>query len=446
MGTPFLIIGAISIMKRRRFVLVLLCLVCFSSVSLAEEEYKFDISEIEKKPYHVGGYAEFRPVIFWLDEDAALYKLRFFNEDEGNTTEEYNGKLQIEGSYEKGIARLFARVNGNLTYNYQGWSDSVDLYEGTLSLKPSNSLAIDLGKKVQKWGKGYAWNPVAFVDRPKDPEEPDLALEGFWMVSADYIKSFNGPLKTLSITPVILPVYEHINDEFGKINEFNFAGKLYLLLYDTDIDLLFLTGGSRTTRFGLDFSRNITTNFEIHGEFAYINNFKQKTTDEQGRVSESKFDAKSYLLGIRYLTKTDTTFILEYYHNGTGYTKGEIGDFFPFVNKSYETYLSSGNQAPLMKAQDLAEGNYSRVNPMKDYLYLRVSQKDPFNILYWTPALTGILNLNDGSFSFSPELTYTGITNLELRLKGTANVGQKGSEYGEKPSDYRLEFRARYYF
>jgi hypothetical protein len=433
-------------MKRRRFVLGAAFLICISSVSFADEEYKFDISEIEKKPYHIGGYVEFRPVIFWLDNDAALYKLRFFNEDEGNTTEEYNGELQIEGSYEKGIARLFARVNGNLTYNYQGWSDSLDLYEGTLSLKPSNSLAIDLGKKVQKWGKGYAWNPVAFVDRPKDPEEPDLALEGFWMASADYIKSFDGPLKTLSVTPVFIPIYEHINDDFGEINELNFAGKLYLLLYDTDIDFTFLTGGSKTPRIGFDFSRNITTNFEVHGEFAYINNFKQKTIDEQGRVSESKFDAKSYLLGVRYLTKTDTTFIFEYYHNGTGYTQDEIKDFFSLVNRSYETYVSSGNPGLFTKAQSLAQGNYSRVNPMEDYLYLRVTQKDPFNILYFTPALTGIMSLDDGSFSISPELTYTGITNLELRLKATANVGQKESEYGEKPSDYRLELRVRYYF
>jgi len=313
-------------------------------------------------------------------------------------------------------------------------------------LKPSNSLAIDLGKETQKWGKGYAWNPVAFVDRLKDPEEPDLAREGFWMASADYIKSFSGPLKTFSFTPVLLPVYGQVNDDFGKSDKLNVAGKFYLLFYDTDIDLMFLTGGSRTPRFGFDFSRNISTNLEVHGEFAYINNFKQKTIDKQGKVSESKFDAKSYLLGMRYLTETDTTFILEYYHNGTGYTQDEISDFFSFVNKSYGTYLSSGSQAPLMKAQNLAEGSYSRVNPMNDYLYLRVTQKDPFNILYFTPALTGIMSLDDGSFSLAPELTYTGITNLEVRLKATANVGQNESEYGEKPSDYRLELRVRYYF
>jgi len=432
-------------MGKLRTLLAVLVALLISSVSFADEEYKFDISEIEKKPYHIGGYVEFRPAIFWLDNDAALYKLRFFNQDEGTTTEEYNGNLQLEGSYEKGIARLFFLVNGNLTYSYQGWSDSLDLYEGTLSLKPSSSLAIDVGKATQKWGKGYAWNPVAFVDRPKDPEEPDLAREGFWMASADYIKSFDGPLKTLSITPVILPVYDQINDEFGKINELNFAGRLYLLLYDTDIDLVFLSGGSKTPRFGFDFSRNISTNFEVHGEFAYINNFKQKTIDEQGSVSESKFDAKSYLLGMRYLTKTDTTFILEYYHNGMGYTQDEIGSFFSLVDKSYETYLSSRNRGSLTKAQSLAV-NYGGVNPMKDYFYLRVTQKDPFNILYFTPALTSIINLDDGSFSLAPELTYTGIKNLEVRLKAMANVGHNGSEYGEKPSDYRLELRVRYYF
>ena len=433
-------------MGKLQILLAVLVALLISSVSFAEEEYKFDISEIEKKPYHIGGYVEFRPAIFWLDKDAALYKLRFFNQDEGNTIEEYNGNLQLEGSCEKGIARLFVLVNGNLTYSYQGWSDSLDLYEGTLSLKPSNSLAIDLGKETQKWGKGYAWNPVAFVDRLKDPEEPDLAREGFWMASADYIKSFDGPLKTLSFTPVLLPVFGQVNDEFGKSDKLNVAGKLYLLLYDTDIDLMFLSGGSRTPRFGFDFSRNITTNLEVHGEFAYINNFSQKTIDDQGKVSESKFDAISYLLGMKYLTKTDTTFILEYYHDGMGYTQDEISDFFSLVNNSYETYLSSGSQAPLMKAQSLAEGSYSRVNPMKDYLYLRVTQKDPFNILYLTPALTSIMNLDDGSFSLSPELTYAGITNLELRLKATANVGQNESEYGEKPSDYRLELRVRYYF
>ncbi|MBW2345734.1 MAG: hypothetical protein JRF53_17375, partial [Deltaproteobacteria bacterium] len=119
------------------------------------------------------------------------------------------------------------------------------------------------GKKAVQWGKGYAFNPAAFVSRPKDPDNPTEALEGYYVITADLIKSFDGPLKTLAFTPVILPVTESINDDFGEPDHINFAAKLYFLLWDTDMDLLFFTGESRTTRYGFDFARNIKTNFEI---------------------------------------------------------------------------------------------------------------------------------------------------------------------------------------
>jgi hypothetical protein len=207
-----------------------------------------------------------------------------------------------------------------------------------------------------------------------------------------------------------------------------------------------MTGGSRTSRVGMDFSKNITTNLEVHGEFAFVNNQTKKVIDSQGKTSDSEFDAKSYLLGIRYLTASDTTFIFEYYRNGTGFSHLEMKGYFTFIDKGYDLFLSKGNDSLLKKAASVTQGNYGRSNPMEDYLYLRISQKEPFNILYFTPAITGIMNLNDNSLSLSPELLYTGFTNWELRLKGTALVGQKGDEYGEKPNDYRIELRVRYYF
>ena len=320
------------------------------------------------------------------------------------------------------------------------------LYEGFLSLKPSSSLTMDIGKKTLKWGKGYAWNPAAFVDRPKDPEDAELSLEGFIVASADYIKSFDGYLKTISFTPVLVPVYEQINDDFGELNNLNLAVKLYLLLFDTDIDFIALAGNSKTARFGADFSRNITTSFEVHGEFAFINDYKKKFIDSNGNIFEKEYDAKSYLVGMRYLTQKDTTYILEYYHNGTGFTANEIRDYFSFIDKGYNTYLSSGSDTLLKKALNITEGSYGRANSMRDYLYLRISQKEPFDILYFTPAITGILNLNDRGFSISPELLYTGVTNLELRLRAAFISGERFSEYGEKQNDYRIELRARYYF
>ncbi|MCK5306858.1 MAG: hypothetical protein KAJ66_06975 [Candidatus Omnitrophica bacterium] len=412
----------------------------------AESEYSFDLDEIEKKAYSLGGYIETRPVFLVFDKDSALYKLKLYNQDEGKTSEEYNVTLQLEGSYEKGIAKLYTKINADLRQSYLGWSDTTSVLEGYLSLKPSSSFTINAGKKALKWGKGYAWTPAAFADRTKNPDDPDLSLEGFIGLSADYIKSYSGPLKTISFTPVLIPVYDDVNNDFGETDHVNFAGKLYLLLYDTDIDFIILTGGSKTTRFGFDFSRNITSNLEIHGEFAFINNFGKKIVNNTGNTFVNKHDAKSGLFGVRYLTESDTTFIVEYYHNGTGFTDGEMEDYFSFINTAYEVYTSSGNDNDLQKALNLTEGNYGKMNPMRNYLYARVSQKEPFDILYFTPAITGILNINDGSFSISPEIMYTGITNLELRFKTGFLIGQSNSEYGEKLNNCRAEFRMRYYF
>jgi len=428
------------------FIVLLNLFILLPALAYGEDQYKFDLSETEKKPYHFGGYVEFKPIVFWPDTNATQYKLNYYKRDPGGNTEEYNAKLQFEGSYEKEAARLYFKTNTDYKNYYFGESEHSNLYEGYASLKPSASLKVDAGKRTFKWGKGYAWNPVAFIDRPKDPNDPELALEGYIAVSADYIKSFEGPLKTISFTPVVLPVYDHINDNFGQSNNLNFAGKLYFLFYDTDIDLIVFTGGSKTTRYGLDFSRNITTNLEVHGEFAYTRDYQKNFIDSNGNSFLSEYDARSYLLGIRYLTTIYTTYILEYYHNAAGFTEGEMKNYNSFIDKGYQSYLSTGNDAVLQKAANLTTNTYGMPNPMSNYLYLRVSQQEPFDILYFTPAITGIWNVDDRSMTISPEVLYTRFTNWELRLKAMFLIGGKYSEFGEKQNDYRLEFRVGHYF
>ena len=428
------------------------CLLLMTTVSAFSEEnkteeFKFEASETEKKPYNLGGYIEAFPILYGLDKNAAFYKLYFYNRNLGATTTEYDGTLQLEGSLEKGISRFYFKSNTSYTNNYQTATSNTLLFEGNVSLKPSPTFITEFGKKTLNWGKGYAWNPAAFLDRPKNPDDPELAREGYVVASLDYIKSWEGQaLKTFSLTPVLMPVYSGINDDFGGTGNLNGALKFYFLYYDTDIDFMFLTGGSKTVRYGLDFSRNVTTNLEVHGEFSLITNNPKTTVDPNGNLSQNTFNAFNALLGLRYLTARDTTYILEYYHNGQGYTIQEMQNFYSFIDNGYSLYTNTGNPSLLNRANTLAQGGYGKMNPELNYLYLRVSQKEPFDILYFTPALTMIANLNDKSFSLTPEFLYTGITNLELRFRTGFIVGSRGSEFGEKPNDYRVDFRIRYYF
>ena len=416
------------------------------AAAVAEESYTFDLTETEKKPYHVGGYVEFKPILFGLDRESAFYKLRFFDNPQGKNLLEANGRIQLEGSFEKNIFRVYARTNTDLKSSYAGESERSTFYEAYGSVKPSANLKFDVGKKTMKWGKGYAWSPVAFIDRPKDPDDPEQSMEGYILATADYIKSFEGPLKTFSFTPVLFPVYNHVNDDFGNNDKLNIAGRFYFLLYDTDIDLMFLTGGSRSDRYGFDFSRNITTNFEIHGEFAYIKNFQKNVLDLDGKSYKVEGDAVSYVVGLRHLTSFDLTTIIEYYHNGTGFSVDEMENYYRLINRGYSVYQTTGSTAILGNAQQMAEAGYGRSNPMENYLYVRLSQKEPFDILYFTPSLTWMMNTDDQSFSLTPELLYTGFTNWEIRFRTGIIVGASNSEFGEKQNDYRIELRVGYYF
>ncbi len=425
---------------------IVLLLFCTPAVR-GEESYTFDVAEIEKKPWHLGGYAEIRPVIYVLDKDAALYQLQYYKDDPGSTITESNGRLQLEGSYEKGIGRVYVKTSTDCSYSSEsGGKGQTALYEGYATLKPSESWKVEAGKKNLKWGKGYAWNPVNFLDRAKDPNDPDLSLEGYVMATVDYVRSFDGPLKTLAITPVLFPVYDHINDDLGRDNHLNVAAKIYLLFYDTDLDFIYAAGGTRTPRYGVDFSRNLTTDFEVHGELAQIRRFQEQALDASGIVRSKTDNALSGLIGIRHVTAFDLTTILEYYHNGTGFSAHDMRTYYRFIHSGYQLYQSTGTDGQLVVARNLTKGSYGRPSPMEDYLYLRLIQKEPLDILYFTPSLTVMVNLNDQSWSFTPELLYTGITNLELRLRAGFIRGTCATEYGEKLNDYRFEFRAGYYF
>jgi hypothetical protein len=97
-------------------------------------------------------------------------------------------------------------------------------------------------------------------------------------------------------------------------------------------------------------------------------------------------------------------------------------------------------------AANAAAQGYGRPNASRDYGYLRLSQKEPFDILYFTPAVTAIVNAGDGSFSVVPEVVYAGVNDLELRVRVMVNRGGASTEFGEKAVAGRIELRLRYFF
>ena len=428
----------------KRTALLLACLL--AAAGAWAEEFSFDATEFEKKPFEFGGYIEFKPDRSWLNRDGAFYKLNFYNRSPSDTLDRNSGTLKLNGKYTQGITTVNLRADAEVQRDALTSNRINRFDEAYVSFKPDPGFTLDVGKQALKWGKGYAWSPVGFVERPKDANDVELAREGYTMIAADFIHNFDGDLKTVAFTPLLLPVGSQVNQDFGKPDHLNVAAKLYLLYLDTDIDFTWLGGGSRTPRIGLDFSRNLSSALEIHGEWARIRDVERRIVSPTGATTTQRGDAKSYLLGLRYLTEQDTTYILEYYRNGTGFSQSQTRDFYNLVDSGLAQFRTTGSSALLQKAQAASQSGYGKPNAGERYLYLRASQKEPFDIVYFTPSATLIANLDDRSYSLSPELLYTGVTNLDLRLRATWLKGGAGTEFGEKQNARKLELMARFYF
>jgi hypothetical protein len=464
----------------------------FAASGETSYDLDFEIPEVESKEvFKIWGYSEFRPFLRVLDKNSALYKQKYAKNPQNAVQTNYLLNLRPEMSFDYGQIGAYARPrldvdwsevkSGSLVLdepseqfweNDAHWGASIMLEEGFVTWRPSPSFTAEAGKKVLNWGKGYAWNPVAFASRPKDVDDPDHAREGYVMSYLDYIRSFDGPLKTLAVTPLVLPVADRLNAELASGDSLLFGGKIYALLYDIDLDLMFMAGDNYDTRIGFDFSTNLTSNLEIHGESAIRFGYNKNIIDTDGEIRSKKFDALNFLVGLRYLNSLDTTIIVEYYHNGEGYSPGELRDYYDLINDGYDEYIenttnsalqrnlkllkgnaqgqssgsSSGNETSLLQDSSQVADTYNKSTAGQDYLYLRISQKEPFDILFLTPTVTLITNLGDLSCSLNPEISYMIIPNLELKPRLVIPLGPPQSEFGEKMNSFRGEFRVTYYF
>ena len=423
-----------------------LVLLLWAAHTPAADEYTFDTSQFEKKAFELGGYAQIKQERFDFNRDGGFYKLSRYGPSGRATLDRTTATLQLVGKLRPGVGTFDFRTNSQLQRDQSDSDQDHAIYEAAYSVRPKPGVTIEAGKRALRWGKGYAWSPIAFLERPKDPNDPELAREGFVLADGDFIFNPGGNLQTVAFTPVLLPVGQDVNSDFGLPGHLNPAAKLYLLYRDTDIDLAWQGKGSRPARFGFDFSRNLATNFEIHGEWARTRKFTKSVTDSAGRVTNEVADVNSYLLGLRYLTEANTTYIAEYYYNGTGYSERESNRFYQLVNTAFAQIAQAGTSPLLQKAAALAQGSYGRPNAGKRYVYFRAQQKDALGIVYFQPAITAMVNVGDRSFQVTPELTYTGINNLELRMRLFILSGSSSTDFGEKQNASKLELHARYYF
>jgi hypothetical protein len=417
----------------------LLLIFIFYSISAVSQEYDFEIPEPDPKGIQFNGNLDTKWGLLHTRKGSPFYGIQFFDDTEKNDyLSQYRLDYYLDGSYNFKQVGFFMKA-------YTQYSKeeplSLSFYELFGSLNFSPRLSMSIGKRRFNWGKGYAFNPAGFVNAEKDPENPDLALAGKASVYLNYNKSFTSDLlRNFAATAVFLPPESVVNQRFAPAGQTGAALKLYFLLKNIDIDLMALLDKDEPSRIGIDFSTNLKENLEVHAEYSYAN-------DEIFYISNSEilnYNSRggSLLLGLRYLHRTNTTFILEYYHNNKGLSKNEFTDYLGFLHYS----LNSDDPAVISQARLAVPVVSNSKTMMRDYLYLKISQPEPFDLVYSSISLFTIYNLADNSFLLSPQISYKPYTNFELLLWPFFMIGNEDSEYGTKQFRKKAEIWLRFYF
>ena len=403
----------------------------------------FDAAAYDRKAFEWTGFVEARAEPQRLRPGSAGHALQYPGEARRRA-------LRLGAAAELSAVLRHQALSVNVTGHVNGVDEprgsasDYRSYEAYASWQVDAGRSLQVGKRALRWGKGYAWSPVAFLERAKDPSDPELAREGFVMATGAWVRSYDGPLQALSLTAAAVPTTGGLNPDFGggagNAGHANPALKLYALVLDTDLDLIWAGRGSRGPRVGFDFSRNLGRQLEVHGEWSRVADAPRAMMVGAGTLQTQAINHTSALIGLRYLSERDTTVIAELYRNGAGYSTDELGAFYALAR------ASSGDPALWPLASRAAASGYARPNAARRYAYFRVSQKEPLDILDFTPSVSLIVNTGDHSWSITPELLFTGIRNLELRARLALNQGAAGTEYGERAVRSRVELRARLYF
>ena len=361
---------------------------------------------------------------------------------------------------------------------------------------------ITLGKKRIVWGPGLAINPTDLLNPPKDPTDPTFQRAGAWLLRAEFpfelftvslvgaakvLSQYGGVPSSLLLAPPF-PSYENtlapgaFPDARDHDAHFAVAARFYALLANTDLNAHYLLTNlyndafRHKSRFGLSASRFVWGALELHGEVLlqqgsarnYVNegcldslNSAMTCAADNSLVGTSQRDsgiwAARTLVGSSYTFDDETLVSLEYFFAGDGYTDKEF-ELYGRVLQFAQMAQRQGRTATLPMGTTTDPGSPQKFtfdNVRRHYLFITYMRPHLFDD--WTVNAVLLLGAEDLSGVFVPSVTWSAQEWLNLSafaflvIPGpvglqTSAGGQKLSEFGLLPMDWRVMLSARVFY
>jgi len=317
-----------------------------------------------------------------------------------------------------------------------------DVREVAVDLSLGESWDLLLGKKILKWGTGYAFNPTGVIEPQRSPSDPTDRLnqnEGRNLVS------LTGFIGKSSLTAVYLndAVYAHSSLAWGK-NEI--ALRAYTFLSGLDLSLVAHYREGDRLELGANTSYVVGNDLELHGEVlakrgssmlyhAILQSddpaqeftaFPYAAADDDSREIFCKL-----LAGGQFTFANGINVALEYYHNQEGLTLREWKRWMNFVN--FQDAVQRGAVAvdPSLIAPSRLNLLWSLLTlsprgTMRDYVFLRGAYAEEG----WSCEAICFMNAADASVALIPTLTWKASAPVSVYARYTGYLGSNGSEFG----------------
>jgi hypothetical protein len=176
-------------------------------------------------------------------------------------------------------------------------------------------LELEAGKRLVRWGTGYAFTPTGVLDPPRDPADPQDRLsanEGMLLARADV---FHGPT-ALTVAVAAPRAWRSVGEPAPQRVV---AGRLRTAVRGVEASLVARAAEGGGPAWGGNFTHVVGQRLEWHGELLV------HPRRPGGRGTQDAGRATSGLLGLQYTFARGLNVVVEYYRDGNGRPRRSFG-------------------------------------------------------------------------------------------------------------------------
>jgi hypothetical protein len=296
-------------------------------------------------------------------------------------------------------------------------------------------LDLRIGREIERWGSGYAWNPTGVVNPPKDPTDPNdrrSQYNGVNIAGADIF------VKGWDVTLLATPQISWTGKDGRHLLSTGWAMRAYRLIKGTDVAITASGGNGLPNSEGLSLARVFGSSLELHGEAAYLSDTVRYLPRWDCLVPVRRPHAE-ILLGGQYTFPNHVNVVAEYYHGGQGLSNLEWNDYRAFATTAQQSF-AVGNPTALA----LANAQFAPLQMSKDYSFLRVAW--PIQSLRLDIETIIVTSLRDGSSVIQSGITRRIGANWSIYGIYSEFTGNDGTEFGNIQIKRSTNIGIRYNF